>query len=135
MATDKEAMVTSRTEAARLRLYPSDIAGSTRSVLFGSGTALLAVGTLVSFDTAANDYVVWADSGADGTDQVQGLVYPNPIQLVSGSEVAGVILMHGEVHLDDIPVVGGTLAQIKTALRAQALQRNISVRALDDVRQ
>jgi len=81
-----------------------------------AGAELLAPLTLVAYNTSTNKFVAWATGGANGTGTVVGLVGWDPIQLDATNSVLGNVFLEGTFHLDDIPVVGGTLAQIKAAL-------------------
>lgn len=80
------------------------------------GAETLAPLTLVAFNTSTSKWVVWATGGTNGTGTVAGLVGWDGILLDATNSVEGNVFLEGEFHIDDIPVVGGTLAQIKTAL-------------------
>ena len=80
------------------------------------GAETLAPLTLVAYNTSTLKWGVWATGGANGTGTVAGLVGWNGILLDATNDVLGNVFLGGEFHIDDIPVVGGTLAQIKTAL-------------------
>ena len=41
----------------------------------------------------------------DGKDEIHGFVWPDDVQLDAGGEVIGNVLIEGQVHRDDIPVV------------------------------
>lgn len=131
MATQQEAMVTSRTEAARTRIIPK----IQLSVLFAQAAAdkLLVVGTVVAYNTSTLGYVEWATGGANGTGTIQGIVNPDPVTILLAGEVNGVVMFAGEAHRDDLSSDGGTSAQLDTALEA-LIGRGIVVHALGDVR-
>ncbi len=131
MATLQEPMVTSRTEAARTRIIPK----IQLSVLFADAAAdkLLVVGTVVAYNTSTTGYVEWATGGANGTGTVQGIVNPDPITIIDGNEVAGVVMFAGEAHRDDLSSDGGTSAQLDTALEA-LIGRGLVIHGLGDAR-
>jgi hypothetical protein len=131
MAIQKEAMVTSRTEAARTRIIPK----IQLSVIFAQAGAdkTLPVGTVVAYNTSSLGYVEWATGGADGTGTIQGIINPDPVTILLAGEVNGVVMFAGEAHRDDLVSDGGTAGQLDTALEA-LIGRGIVVHALGDVR-
>jgi hypothetical protein len=134
MALQKEAMVTSRTEAGRKRFVPALVL----SVIFAQAGSIkaLVVGTVVAFNTSTVGYVEWATGGADGTGDVQGVIYPNPVTITTVGEVAGSVMFKGEAHRDDLVSDGGTSGQLDTALAAaRVLANGLVIRALADVKQ
>lgn len=133
MATQKEAMVTSRSETARTRFIPS----VQLSVLFAQAGSIktLPVGTVVSFNTSTGGYVEWATGGANGTGEVQGIVNPDPVEITTAGEVFGSVMLKGQAHFDDLVTDGGTSAQLKTALQSQALARGLIISGVADMRQ
>lgn len=82
---------------------------------FASGSGTLAALTPVAYNTSTQKWVQWANGGANGTGSIMGFVWPDPVILDGANEVIGQVCMEGDIHFDDIPVVGGTLAQLKTA--------------------
>lgn len=103
---------------------------------FAAGTDKLAVGTPVAYDTSTNTWKVWSHGAANGVGEIRGFVYPKPIQLVSGKEVLGVVMLAGEIHYDDIVLPSGeTEANLKADLRADAVrERGLWITGLDQVR-
>ncbi|RLB78180.1 MAG: hypothetical protein DRH24_14890 [Deltaproteobacteria bacterium] len=103
---------------------------------FAAGTDKLEVGTPVAFNTSTKQWVVWTSGGANGTGEIRGFVYPEAIQLVSGKEVLGVVMMAGEIHYDDIVLPSGeTESDLKDSLRADAVrERGLWITGLDEVR-
>lgn len=99
-----------------LRAVPTAI--QAKQFANSAGAETLAPLTLVAYNTSTNKWVVWATGGANGTGTVAGLVGWDGILLDATNDVLGNVFLGGEFHIDDIPVVGGTLAQIKTALEA-----------------
>lgn len=73
---------------------------------------------------------------ANGTNLLKGFAWPNDITLDATGEVQGVVMLSGEVHRDDIPLVAGAYDQVEldAALRTQARGLNITVQGLTQVR-
>lgn len=71
--------------------------------------------TPVAYNTATAKWVVWANGGANGTGTILGFIWPDVVVADNANEVIGMVCLGGDIHFDDIPVVGGTLAQLKTA--------------------
>jgi len=93
-----------------LRGYPTVVQPKT----FGTGTALLAALTPVAFNTTTGFFVLYQNGGANGAGTIAGFIWPDAVQLVSGSEVLGQVLLEGRIHINDIPIVTGyTLAQLQ----------------------
>jgi hypothetical protein len=131
MATQKDAMVATRSEAARTRIIPK----IQLSVLFAQAGAdkTLPVGTAVAYNTSTLGYVEWATGGANGTGTIQGIVNPDPVTILLAGEVNGVVMFAGEAHRDDIVSDGGTAGQLDTALEA-LIGRGLVIHGLGDVR-
>lgn len=132
MALQNEAMVSSRTESARLRILPT----VSLTVLFAQAGAIktLPAGTVIAYNDSTGGYVEWATGGVNGTGDVQGIIFPHDVEVTTAGEVAGVVMFKGEAHVDDLQSDGGTVAQLKTALRAPAvLAMGLVIRGLDDV--
>lgn len=133
MALQVEAMVTSRTEDARLRIIP----GISLSVIFAQAGAIknLIAGTLVAYSTSSNGYIEFDDTDAvNGGDTIQGVIFPHDVEVTTAGEVAGVVMFTGEAHRADL--VSGTAggdAAIDAALETM-IGRGLVVRALADVR-
>jgi len=130
MATQLEAMVTKRTEAARLRIVPK----IQLSVIFALAAAdkTLPAGTAVAYNTSTLGYVEWATGGANGTGTIQGIINPVDVKILLAGEVNGVVMFQGEAHRADIVSDGGTAAQLDTALE-KLIGRGLVIRALGDV--
>lgn len=103
---------------------------------FAAGTAKLAVGTPVAFNSSTKQWDVWSATGTNGLDEIRGFVYPEAIQQVSGKEVLGVVMMAGEIHYDDIVLPSGeSESNLKAALRVDAVrERGLWITGLDEVR-
>ena len=131
MALLAEAMVTERSESARTRIIPT----IQLSVIFADAAAdtLFPVGTPVAYNTSTNGYVAWITSGANGTGTIQGFVNPDPVTIIDGNEVAGVVMFQGEIHRDEIVSIPAQTTLLDTALEA-LIGRGIIVKALGDVR-
>ena len=131
MALQTEAMVTSRSETARLRIIPK----ISLSVIFAQAGAIkpLPAGTAIAFNTSSNGYVEWATGGANGTGTVQGLIFPDPVTVTTAGEVAGVVMFSGEAHRDDVQSDGGTAAQLTTAL-LKTMAQGLVIRNMIDMR-
>ena len=131
MATQSEAMVATRTEGARTRIIPK----IQLSVLFAQAGAdkTLPVGTVVSYNTSTLGYVEWATGGANGTGVVQGIVNPDPVEILLAGEVNGTVMFAGEAHRDDLSSDGGTAGQLDTALEP-LIGKGLVIHGLGDVR-
>lgn len=105
---------------------------------FASGTDLLAVLTPVAYNTSTNQWVVWTNGGANGTGTIRGFVWEDEVQLVSGSEVLGNVLIAGDLNYDDIVLPSGESdANLKTAVRAGSpslRELGINILGLDQIR-
>ncbi len=133
MVLQKRAMIADRSESNIPRIYPAPTGAI--SVIFATAGAdkVLPVGTVVAYNTATSGYVEWANAGADGTADFQGVVHPVDVQILLAGEVAGVIMVKGEAHRSALLSDGGTSGQLDTMLAAQALGLGVLVRALPDV--
>ena len=67
--------------------------------------------TPVAYNTSTNEWVVFANGGANGTGEIQGFVWPDEIKLDNTNEVLGNVMLSGRIHRDDIPVVSGFTQQ------------------------
>jgi hypothetical protein len=124
-------MVNSRTETPRLRIIPT----VSLSVIFAQAGAdkTLPAGTVVAFNTSSGGYVEWATGGANGTGDVQGIIFPDPVDITDAGEVSGVVMFKGEAARGDLVSDGGTGAQLTTALTAPAvLAMGLVIRNLAD---
>lgn len=89
-----------------------------------------------SGDHALANTVTGGTDEANGANLLKGFVWPDPVVLNASGEVIGNVMLRGEVHFDDIPVVGDTYgkAELRTALRSGARELGIKVQGLDQVR-
>lgn len=108
------------------RIIPKVVQAKT----FAAGTALLAVGTLVAYNTSTNFWVPWVTAGANGTGTVLGIV-AQPIQLKAGVEVLGQVMLQGEIHRGDCVAAGAeTSNQIDAALDAEVRPLGLIIQGL-----
>lgn len=96
-----------------LRVWPL----SARPVEFAAGSGTLPLLRALAYNTSTNKWVPWTTGGANGTGTIRAFVWPKPITLHATDEVLGVVLMAGDVHFKDIPVAGGTEAELIAAIR------------------
>lgn len=86
--------------------FPRMFAASVRTGKFKShaGAELLRVGTVVAFDTSTTPgmWVPWTEGGSNGGNIPRAIVMPDPIQLKTGNEVLGDIMVVGVIHVDDL---------------------------------
>ena len=76
-----------------------------------------------------------AGVASNGANQIKGFVWPNPVQLVSGSEVQGNVLLAGKLHYDDIPLPAGeTQSVLDAALQTNCRSLGLIVQGLGKVR-
>lgn len=117
-------------KGSALRCFPQDIL----PVTFAAGSGTLAPLRAVAFNTSSNKWVPWTNGGANGAGTIKGFVWPDAVVLDSDEEIIGQVLIQGEIHFDDIPVAGGTLAELKTACRSGPRDLGIIITGLDQVR-
>ena len=113
--------------------HPQPLRASAEAIrpgTFAAGSGTLAPLTAVAFNSSTNKWGVWATGGSNDTATIRGFVWPDPVVLDSDEEVLGQIMVKGRLHIDDVPAVGGTADQIKTALRATALARGFIIDGL-----
>ena len=90
---------------------------------FATGTGTLVRLTPVAFNTSTLKYVPWDQDGLNGTNIMEGFVWPDEVLLDAADEVLGNILLGGKLHFDDLPVAttvdaAATAAGWNAALRA-----------------
>lgn len=140
MALNPEEKFQSTTRDAYPRAAPYE--GGVRSKRYaGSGTANeveLAVLTPLGRDSVTQNLKVWNPVGANGIDEIVAFVYPDPVTILStadapNDEILGNVLMRGEIHRDDVPLVSGaTQNQVDAALLGLRA-KGIDVQGLPDV--
>lgn len=90
---------------------------------FTANIGTLAPLTPVAFNTSTGFWTKFADSGANGTGTIGGFVGPDGLVSHATENVLGNVILAGDIHLDDIPIISGyTLAQLKTAIIASLLR-------------
>jgi len=120
MATQKTELFESRSGlSSQLRVEALTI--QPRKFATGSGT--LAQLTPVAFNTSTLKYVPWDQDGSNGTNVIEGFVWPDAIVLDGSDEVLGNVLLGGKLHFDDLPAAtdvdaNATAAGWNAALRA-----------------
>lgn len=96
---------------------------STQAKTFSGGTALIAKLTAVTLVAATGEWLVWDGGGVGELGEIRGFAWSDDIQLVSGSEVIGNVMMAGRVHYDDVLRINvtegsfGTAGELDTALQ------------------
>ena len=134
LETNEQYVAGSALQNQNLRIVAEEIKPKT----FASGTGTLAAGTAVTYNTSTNLWQIFDDDGSNGTNALKGFVWPNAIELNASAEVVGNVMLRGEVHVDDIPIVdvavGYDLAGLQGVLRSGARELGIKVQGLDQVR-
>lgn len=92
-------------------------------------------GTPVAYNTATNKWVVWTNGGANGTDDIRGIVYPDAITTDGTNDVMGAVMLLGEIPYEDVVLPSGETADnLKTALRSGPRDIGLHITGLDQVR-
>lgn len=119
-------------KGSSLRCVPTSVQPKT----FAGGTALIAPLTPVAYNTSTNLWVIWDQDGSNGTNVISGFVWPDGVQLVSGSEVLGQVVLGGRIHFDDIPVVTAnySAAQLKAAVQSSVRSLGFIIEGLENFR-
>ena len=114
------------------RVIIADGAAQPKSIAAAQGT--IAPLTAMAYNTATNFWVIWATGGANGTGTISGFMGLDGHVAHATDETTAVILLGGQIHLSDIPVVGGTLAQIKAAIISSDLSKKWIVQGMENFR-
>lgn len=79
---------------------------------------------------------VTAGTASYGTHNVKGIVWPEPIDLVTAGEKQGVVMVYGEVDFSELEAVVavGDVPALKTACQTELLPRGLNVVGLEQVR-
>lgn len=131
--TANELVSSVTTIPATLRVWPTTITPKTVSNV--GAAPLYATLTPMAFNTSTLEWVVWADSGANGTAVVGGFLL-EPCQTDATNDVIANMIMGGKIHFDDIPVPsGGTNSSttLKAALRNGMRAKGFDIVGLDGV--
>ena len=102
-----------------------------------AGAPVLEPLTALAWNTSTNEWVVFDEDGANGTDSVRAFVYPEAVQLHATDEVQGQILLVGRVDWNDVvkTVAGSYDETLLTAdLVANARNRGLYIMNLPEVR-
>lgn len=118
-------------QAKELRFAPT--AMEPKSIDGLAGAPLLAAGTMMGFDTAANFWVPWDPAGIVGEDVCRGFLL-NAVQTDATSEVIAVIMLAGTLHRDDVALNGETQNDVDTELKIVKTRGPFIVQGLDEVR-
>lgn len=107
------------TVAPQKRIYATKIEPKTFAASVSAKE--LKPGVVMAYNTGTNLWEEWANGGANGLGTIRGIVWPNPVNVLAAGqgEVVGNIMLAGAAHYADLIADGGTLAQLKTALRTQ----------------
>lgn len=113
------------------RVFPASLQPKT----FAPNNGTFAVGQVVSYNTSTNKWVPWANGGANGTGQIQGIVFPDPVVTHATDDVLGQVMLTGRAHVDDlIPGGAQTVANMKSNLRGSVRTLGIIIEGLDNFR-
>lgn len=130
MAYTANEQVTSVTGSRTPRVLPKLVQAKT----LASGSGTIAPLSPMAFNTSTGKWVPWATGGANGTGTISALMGLESATLDGSNDILANLIMAGEVHFDDIPVVGGTLAQLKTAVISDLRSRGFYIQGLADWR-
>lgn len=83
----------------------------------GGADKVLPKGTVIAYETTTDTIKEWATGGSNGLADVFGIVWPRDVKVLTAGEVLGAIMIKGNAHVGDLQSDGGTVAQLKTALR------------------
>ena len=101
----------------------------------GGSAVTLVAGTPVAFNTSTDLWVPWLHNGANGTDEIRGIAWPDDIVINAsgGGEVIGSVMMRGEAHYEDLDVsaVASTSANLVTALQQGGSADNLRTLGID----
>lgn len=90
---------------------------------FAANIGTLAPLTPVTFNTSTGFWTKYANGGSNGTGTIQGFVGPDSVVSHATENVLANVILAGDIHLDDIPIISGyTLAQLKTDIIASLLR-------------
>lgn len=133
MAFNTNELFSSATRAAFPRAQPFQHGIQPKTLaITGGGAVALAFLSPMAVVTASGQWVLWANGGADGSEIIRGFLWePDGISTDDDEEVLANIFLRGVIHLDDIPVVGGTLAQLKAALQTGVRERGLIIDGLE----
>ncbi len=129
MALDANELLSSAAGlGSALRFFPTSVQPKT----FIGGTALLPKGSPVAVVTASGFWDLWdAAAGAAGTEVMKGIIWPDDVQLISGSEVLGMVMLAGRFHISDVVLGVEVLGDLEVELRATARANGYIVEGMD----
>ena len=130
MALNPNELFSETTRAAPKRIYPTH----SKPKKFAAGSGTLAAGSLVTFDTSALTWKKWTNGGANGTGDMQGILWPDPVTLDADEEVLGMVMLTGHAHRDDIELNGESQSNLDAELASSARVLGIHIDGLKNVR-
>lgn len=130
MALNPNELFAENTRAAPKRIFPE----WSQPKKFAAGSGTLLAGTLVAYDTTANTWKPWTQGGANGTGDMQGILWPDDVTLDSDEEVLGMVMLTGHAHRDDIALNGEAQADVDAELKSSARVLGIHIQGLAGVR-
>ena len=129
MAYDPNELFSTTLVGKGLRFYPTIV----RPKTFAGGTALIKKGTPVAKHTSGGSDTLWAEwdsDGATGLQVLEGFAWPDDIQLISGKEVLGNVMLAGKLHYADI-VLPTSGAENATTLNAELRSQDFRAKGFD----
>lgn len=114
-----------------LRFVPDH--SQTKSIDGLAGAPLLAVGTMMAFNTTNNFWEPWTNAGAAGTGDCRGFLMVET-QTHATLEVLAVIMVAGTLHRDDVPLNGESQANVDAELKICKARGPFYVQGLAEVR-
>lgn len=91
----------------------------------------LPVGYPVAFNTSTKVWTPWASLGANNTNKIRGIVYPDAIQLSATLEELGQVMIRGLAHRDDVTLDGTEIqADLDLALQANLREIGLTIEGL-----
>lgn len=131
MALEKNALFSSATEGAYLRLMPDENGvGTAVFAATGGGAETYVHGTAVTWATTG--WTVWDGTASGSATAIYGFVYGDDVVTDTTNDVVGVVMTAGEIHYADALAVNvtdgayGNQAQLEAALQSITMrERNL----------
>ena len=110
-----------------LRIYPTVNQPKT----FAAGSITLVKGAVVTYNTSTGFWAEFDADGTNGTNTIQGIVWPDDVVLDAGGEVIGQIMLQGRAHIADlVDGAQATPAEMATDLRNNGRDRGLIIEGL-----
>lgn len=111
------------------------IAYTVQPKTFATGSVTLPALTPVAYNTSSGKWVVWTNSGSNGTGTISGFVWPDAVVLSSSGDVLGNVMLEGKINFNDIALPSGqNLSDLKTACQSGPRALGLIIEGLPNVR-